>query len=992
MVKFLQLNLHTSRVSQDLIMQMAFEKEADFLILSELNRIPNQQGWYGSEDGRCAIYMVNDMDILCHGKGYGFVWVETKWFKIYSCYFSPSTTNVEYLDLLARLEQDIGQRSRKLIVAGDFNAHSPSWGSPNSCHRGEILLDITENMQLVPVNQGSSPTFVRGKTETHIDITFMTPDIIKDIRTWKVLDDYVHSDHRCILFDLLLGDKHNKEGTQIENRWSWKKYDADKLRMFIESSEAPVIHNNAERGSKEITQYLKEACDSCMPRGTYRWKKKPCHWWTEEIATLRRVCLAARRSLHRIRHLSRIEESDEFVTYKTLKKTLKLAIKKSKEKSWKQLIAQVETDPWGLPYKLIAKKLIGKKSIEGLSTPGRLELIVDTLFPKHPEITWGTLEPTSVFQVVTTEELMSAAAKIPRGKAPGIDGIPDMIVKALSIKKPGILIELFNTCFKEGIFPNNWKQAKLILLRKGDKPLDQPSSYRPVCLLNTVSKLFERVIKSRLEAHLEEKNGLSDLQFGFRRSRSTVDAISCIMQEVNTSATEPLHRRNLCAIVSLDVANAFNTASWRRIDQALAEKKVPVYLRRVIRSYLSERSLTFGNNKIHTVTSGVPQGSVLGPLLWNIMYDDLLRQKLPVTLAGMSTAKLVAFADDVAVIATGRTTDWLEIATNNALEIVEKWMEDSGLQLSAAKTEAVMLTSKRAYARPKFYLKGIELEIKSETKYLGMTLSEKLGYKKHLVNISNKATATVAALSRLLPNTNGPTQKKRQILMSVVMNQLLYAAPIWSTALEMQNKLSIMEKPQRRMALRIVCAYRTVSTQAVLVVASVPPIDLLAWERKQIYINRRNIDLKEVKKTARKELLKKWQDKWDVGTTGRWTWRLIRNIEAWVTRPFGRVNFHITQMLTGHGCFPSYLHRFRRLENEVCLDCNWQIDDVEHTIFRCDRWCRLRRILEYKLGGDLEPENIVDHMLKSKKNWDAVNDYVREILSTKEEEERQRQR
>jgi len=100
----------------------------------------------------------------------------------------------------------------------------------------------------------------------------------------------------------------------------------------------------------------------------------------------------------------------------------------------------------------------------------------------------------------------------------------------------------------------------------------------------------------------------------------------------------------------------------------------------------------------------------------------------------------------------------------------------------------------------------------------------------------------------------------------------------------------------------------------------------------------------------------------------------------------------MTQMLTGHGCFPTYLHRFNRLDNPKYLDFNCQIDDVEHSQFRCDRWWRLRRTLKDKLGGELEPENIMIHMLQSCEKWDTVNEYVHEILSIKEEEERQRKR
>lgn len=105
--------------------------------------------------------------------------------------------------------------------------------------------------------------------------------------------------------------------------------------------------------------------------------------------------------------------------------------------------------------------------------------------------------------------------------------------------------------------------------------------------------------------------------------------------------------------------------------------------------------------------------------------------------------------------------------------------------------------------------------MKTETKYLGMILSEKLGYKIYLEVTRNKA-ATVSALSRLMSNMDGPTKKKANSY-EIVINQLLCAAPIWLTALERKNKKSFIEKPQRKIALRVVCSYRTVSTQAVLV-------------------------------------------------------------------------------------------------------------------------------------------------------------------------------
>lgn len=220
----------------------------------------------------------------------------------------------------------------------------------------------------------------------------------------------------------------------------------------------------------------------------------------------------------------------------------------------------------------------------------------------------------------------------------------------------------------------------------------------------------------------------------------------------------------------------------------------------------------------------------------------------------------------------------------------------------------------------------------------------------------------------------------------------MYAAPIWSTALECKNKLAIMEKPLRRIALRVACSYSTVSLQAILVVSGVPPVDLLARERAQNHNNRGDKDRVKLRMTARAELLKGWQKRWDEADTGRWTRRLIRDVEAWTTRSHGGLNFHVTQMLTGHGCFSEYLHRFKRKDDPKCVDCLAPRDDAEHAIFRCDRWWKQRRELEVRIDRAFEPEAVVDAMLASQENWNAVGDFVNHILSRREEEERARQR
>lgn len=444
---------------------------------------------------------------------------------------------------------------------------------------------------------------------------------------------------------------------------------------------------------------------------------------------------------------------------------------------------------------MVTKELIGRRPIPGINLPGRLENIVDTLFPKNAVTRRSPAEDRYVYPEITEREIIHQARKIPSGKAPGPDGDPDLVVKGIALNRPDILCKMFNMYFATGNFLAAWKKAKLVLLPKDNKPLDQLSSYRPICLLDTMGKFLERIIKERLDKYLESPGGLSELQFGFRKGKSTIDAMRKVMETVDSKFTGPLYRRELCVLIALDVANAFNSAMWDIIIGALEKKRVPSYLHQMVCSYLSDRSLIFGESKVREVSCGVSQGSVIGPILWNVMYDSLLEVDLGGKKCGLSSTSLVAFADDVAVVATGRTKQLLEEAANRALAAVSGWMKKNGLTLAANKTEAVVLTTKRCYEVPTFTVDGVLIEPKESVRYLGVSLCRKLGFRHHIQTAVVKANKTADALGRILPNVRGVKQQKRKLLATVVNNQLLYVAPIWAGALAFANNVETLEGP-----------------------------------------------------------------------------------------------------------------------------------------------------------------------------------------------------
>jgi len=166
----------------------------------------------------------------------------------------------------------------------------------------------------------------------------------------------------------------------------------------------------------------------------------------------------------------------------------------------------------------------------------------------------------------------------------------------------------------------------------------------------------------------------------FLKGRSTLGALESVLKVAEQAASGTVRNRHLCALVTLDVRNAFNSDPWHLVDAALRARNVTTYLIKILRSYMQDRSLIIGggtqNVRSRKVTCGVPQGSVLGPALWNIYYDDLLRINLP------SGTTLIGFADDVALTAVAHTTPLLEDLVNNVLARVNLWMEEHQLSLA----------------------------------------------------------------------------------------------------------------------------------------------------------------------------------------------------------------------------------------------------------------------------------------------------------------------
>lgn len=571
--------------------------------------------------------------------------------KLYSCYCSPNKTHNEYMDFLARLELSISSTHSEVLLTGDFNAHHTDWGSRVCNKRGEALSDLINARGLTICNTGQKPTFQNKNGCSIIDLTIASPMLAAQITNWEVLDTISLSDHNYIMFKIGALIPNTPQNTHT---WNSRNVNEKKLAAALAARklDMDVSGLHADECARNLTTKIQETCRCITPALLSGSRRKSVYWWSLEISELRKKANHLRRVHQRkMRRTGPAECENKREEAKEAKLTLVKAIKKAKDAKWKDLCDQVELDPWGMPYKLVMDRPTRPPPIPGLDTPGRMDMIVHELFPQHPKRSperWPlSCSRDAVEAAIGIDELVRAASSLRKNTAPGPDGITNDVLQLFARCQPEIFLEAYNRCLTEGCFPTIWKTARLVLLRKGDKPLDVASSYRPLCILNYPGKLLEKILDNRLRKFLEDTENLSQTQFGFRKSRSTTNAVNARRHIVETSRP-----KKKTGVLTLDIKNAFNSAPWEAILDTMQDMNIPMYMCRIIGSYLDNRRIqihTRGKIKEEVLSSGVPQGSVLGPTLWNILYDGLLRKHLP---AGVS---FLAFAEDVALKAWRRT-------------------------------------------------------------------------------------------------------------------------------------------------------------------------------------------------------------------------------------------------------------------------------------------------------------------------------------------------
>lgn len=271
----------------------------------------------------------------------------------------------------------------------------------------------------------------------------------------------------------------------------------------------------------------------------------------------------------------------------------------------------------------------------------------------------------------------------------------------------------------------------------------------------------------------------------------------------------------------------------------MAEENCPVNLRRLLDSYLSDRRVKVrynGEEFEKSTNKGCVQGSIGGPILWNLLLDTLLKG-----LAKRGDYSQ-AFADDVVLVFDGSTAEEIQGRANAALEYVRARGVANKLKFAPQKTSAMLITRKLKHDTPRLAMDGVGIGMSKEIKLLGVVIDDKLTFNSHVTGVCKKAIGIYQQLSRAAKVSWGlHPEVIRTIYIATVEPVILYAASVWAPAV---NKLAIQKQlnvVQRGFAHKLCRAYRTVSLNSALVLAGILPLDLRIREAASLYEAKRGI-------------------------------------------------------------------------------------------------------------------------------------------------------
>lgn len=688
-------------------------------------------------------------------------------------YCSPNSSIKK--EIFKSLLLELGER---FILGGDFNAKHLDWGSRLTQTRGKELRQAIRELGC-NFHSSGNPTYWptdQNKIPDLVDF-FITRKVSPNVVTIEDNFDF-SSDHSAVILNLsekIVSKPTKPVLTNISTDWTSFKLELDsKIDVSVSLNSEQELDNASENFMKLIQN---------------------CAWSNTKTNNARKICTSypdyilnkvKEKRKARKRWQQTRDPADKNVL-NTLSQQLSREIKWFKENSLKNYLSNLSAEKesnyslWKATKKLknSVKHRAPIRKTDGSwakSNKEKADIFADHLAGIfQPNVGVSDIDVGNItnnyentIPLVRRKELIKEIKKLKLKKTPGFDLITAQVLKNLPHKAVKFLQLLFNAVIRLKYIPSIWKVAEIIMIPKPGKPPNDVKSYRPISLLPIISKVLESIIQKRIQLYIDRFKVIPNHQFGFRKSHATIDQIHRITDVIEKA----FERKEICSTVFLDVAQAFDKV-WHQGLLYKLNRFLPHSYVKLLSSYLSDRVFRVREendySSLRDIKAGVPQGSILGPLLYLIYTSDLPE---------IENIKVATFADDTSLMALGRniadSTSKLQEANNS----ITNWCRQWKIKLNETKSVHVNFTLKKIENPPTVTLNSIEVPIRDKAKYLGMTLDTKLRWNEH-VKIKRKELDLKYRDLYCLIGRNSPVSTQNKIL---IYNQVL--KPVWSYGIQ----------------------------------------------------------------------------------------------------------------------------------------------------------------------------------------------------------------
>ena len=325
-------------------------------------------------------------------------------------------------------------------------------------------------------------------------------------------------------------------------------------------------------------------------------------------------------------------------------------------------------------------------------------------------------------------EFRRAVKETKKHSTPGEDNISYEMVQHLSKRSLSVLLQMYNKVWRDGVFPDAWRHSVVKPVLKSGKPKQKISSYRPISLTAVLGKIMEKLVTNRLSYYVEKKDLLTNVQTGFRKGKSTVDQLIRLQDTVNKYN----NNKGYTVAVFVDFQSAYDMLWHDGLFVKLEKMGITDKALTYIKNFLTNRTLQvrIGDklSSSYVVKNGTPQGSIISPLLFLVMINDLQDE--------ITNTETSLFTDNSCFFTSGRRLDVILRKMQDGLNKLKAWCDRNGFKISMDKTVAVLFSHRRDDIISRLKIGENCVTVKSQAKFLGLIFHSKLTWNCH-INVRN---------------------------------------------------------------------------------------------------------------------------------------------------------------------------------------------------------------------------------------------------------------